>query len=188
LLLAAFSLPGFCAAQSSHRVDVFVGYSLLAQDISLTNVFNHTVVSGWNASATFPIRSHLAVVADFSGFYPSHNLGCGPQCDSTAKIHNFLGGPQFSIGSGRLRPFARFLVGDTNMYTNVAGTNSATFTSNNSLAFGAGGGIDFAMSPRLALRTQADWLHNGFQTTNKSRSIEEVRNVARVSLGAVLRF
>jgi opacity protein-like surface antigen len=183
-----FLVCGFCAAQSSNRVDVFAGYSFLTQDISLSNVFNSSIVSGWNASATFPVRSHFGVVADFSGFYPSYNTGCGSQCSSTARIHNFLFGPQVSMGAGRLRPFARFLVGDTNMYTYTGGTNSETFTSNNSLAFGLGGGIDYGLSHRLAVRGQVDWLHNGFQTNDDQRTSEEIHNVARISTGVVFHF
>jgi opacity protein-like surface antigen len=188
LFFGLFLLPPLAAAQSSNRVDLFAGYSYSSQDISLINVANGSGVSGWNASATFPLHSYLGLVADFSGFYPSYTTGCGAQCTSSAKIHSFLFGPQISIGHGKLKPFARFLVGDTNLYTSSAGLSSYTFTSNNALTFGLGGGIDYGLTHRLALRGQVDWLHNGFQTSNSQLTTQEIHNVARISTGVVFHF
>jgi opacity protein-like surface antigen len=179
----SFSL--FSAAQSENRVDLFAGYSYSSQDISLINLVNSSGVSGWNASATFPMHSYLGLVADFSGFYPSYNTGCGAQCTSSAKIHTFMAGPQISLGHSKLKPFARFLVGDTNLYTSSAGSSSYTFTSNNAITFGLGGGIDYGLTHRLALRGQVDWLHNGFHTSDGQLTNEEIHNVARISTGVV---
>lgn len=183
-----FVLPALAAAQSTNRVDLFAGYSYVNQDISLINVRNPSGISGWNASATLHLRSHLGVVADVSGFYPSNNTGCGAQCTSSARIHTFMFGPQISIGNGKLKPFVRLLVGDTNMYTANSGTESFAFTSNNAVTFGLGGGIDYALTHLLALRGQFDWLHSGFQTTNSQLTNEEVHNLAKISTGVVFRF
>jgi len=188
LLLCLLLLPGLSAAQSSDRVDVFGGYSYISQDLSLTHALGNSGISGWNASATFAVKGGLGIVADFSGFYPSYNTGCGAECSSTARIHTLLFGPQVSIRRARWKPFARFLIGDTNMYTYAAGTNAYTFTSNNSLTFGVGGGVDFSLTRRLALRGQVDWLHSGFQTTDNQRTFEEIHNLARISTGIVFRF
>ena len=167
----------FCAGQTAGRVDVFGGFSWLSQDISLLNQSTIGPV-GWTASATFPVRPRMGVVADVSGYY--HN--CGTGC-SSAKIHTFLFGPQYSVDRGRLRPFARFLIGDTYMTTSLS-----AFTSNNSFTFGAGGGVDVTLSRRLAWRGQVDWLHNGFQTSDNQRTNQEKHNVARLSTGIVIRF
>lgn len=181
-------LPVLASAQSSDRLDLFAGYSYISQDISLRNLTNNSGVSGWNASLTLPIRSAFGVVADVSGFYPSSNSGCGSQCTSSARIHTFMVGPQINFGSGKVKPFVRLLVGDTNMYTANSGTESYTFTSNNAVTFGLGGGVDYNLTHRFGLRGQVDWLHNGFKTTNSQLAIDEVHNVARISTGVVVRF
>lgn len=188
LFFSVLSLSLFSAAQSENRVDVFGGYSYSSQDISLINFASGSGVSGWNASATFALRSHLGLVADFSGFYPSYNTGCGAQCSSSAKIHSFLFGPQVSLGHSKLKPFARFLVGDTNVYTSVAGSNTYILNSNNALTFGLGGGVDYGLTHRLALRGQVDWLHNGFKASNGELTNQEIHNIARISTGVVFHF
>ena len=177
-IFAVVLLSAFCLGQSSGRVDVFGGFSWLSQDISLTNQTTIGPV-GWNASATFPVRQQVGVVADVAGYYH----GCGTGFCFGAKIHSFLFGPQISFDRGRVRPFARFLIGDT--YMTVSGP---TFTSNNSFTFGAGGGVDVSLNHRFAIRGQVDWLHNGFQTSDTQRTRAEIHNVARLSTGVVIRF
>jgi len=182
---AVLLLAGLCAGQSSDRVQVFGGYSYVYPDFSLTGT---TGMSGWNASATFGLKHHMGIVADFSGYYPGYNFGCSG-CGQSAKVHTFLFGPQVSFTRGRVTPFARFLLGDTHMTTALDGVpNYQTFTSNNSFTFGAGGGVDFGLTSRFALRGQVDWLRNGFQTTDNQRSNEIHPNVARISTGIVFRF
>jgi len=187
VVFAVVLLSALCVGQSperqpSGRVDVFGGFSFVPQDFSLTNPDGGHLF-GWNASATFPQPHHLGVVADVSGYYPSFNYGCGSGCAQSAKIHSFLFGPQVSVTRGRLKPFARFLLGDTYISTDLK-----VFTSSNSLTFGAGGGVDISLSHRFALREQVDWLHNRFQTSDNQRYNEEHRNVARLSTGLVIRF
>ena len=178
-------LAGFCSGQSSDRVQIFGGYSYVYPDFSLTGP---TGMSGWNASATFATKHHWGFVADFSGYYPGYNFGC-TGCGQSAKVHTFLFGPQVSFTRGRLTPFARFLLGDSHITTALDGVpNYQTFTSNNAFTFGAGGGVDFGLTRRFALRGQVDWLHNGFQTSDNQRSNETSPNVVRVSTGIVFRF
>ncbi len=165
-----------CLGQSSERVALYGGVSWLSQDTALINL-NSSGPIGWDASATFPLRQRVGVVADFSGYYPS----CGATCLS-AKIHSFLVGPQISFDRGRVRPFVRFLFGDTYISPSAA----ITFTSSNSFTVGGGGGIDVSLNKRFALRGQVDWLHNGFTPSDNER--HPVHNVARLSSGIVIRF
>lgn len=183
-----FLLSALAGAQSFERAEIFGGFSYINQDISLSNPNGGSGVSGWNASLGFNLRPSLGVVADVSGFYPSFNTGCGALCNASARIHTFLAGPQVSIPRGKWKPFVRFLIGDTNMFTGINGETSYTFTTNNSITFGVGGGLDFNLTHRLAVRAQVDWLHNGFQTSNPQRAFEEIHNIVRVSPGVVYRF
>lgn len=188
LLLFVSSITTLSLAQSENRGEIFGGYSYLSQDFSLSNPLGNSGVSGWNGSADFALKPNIGIVADFSGFYPSYNPGCQGNCNTTAKVYTFLVGPQVSMTRGRWRPFARFLIGDTYMSTQLGGVSSATFTSNDAVTFGLGGGLDYSVTRRFALRGQFDWLHNGFKTTNSSLANDEIHNVARISTGVVFRF
>ena len=188
LLFFVSSITTLSLAQSGNRAEIFGGYSYINQDTSLSNPLGNSGVNGWNASANFALKPSLGIVADFSGFYPSYNPGCQGNCSSTANIYTFLFGPQVSMTRGRWKPFARFLIGDMHMTTQLGGVESTTFTTNDSLTFGLGGGIDYSLTHRLALRGQVDWLHNGFKTTDSSLANDEIHNVARISTGVVFRF
>jgi len=175
----------FAVAQSRDHGELFGGYSYINKDFSLTGPNGLT---GWNASATFKVVRYVGVVFDFAGYYPGYNDGC-PGCGQSAKIHTFLFGPQGSFTVGRVTPFGRFLIGDTNMYTAADGLSGyKTFTSTNSRTYGAGGGADVRLTRLFALRGQVDWLHNRFQTSDNQRAYEVIPNFVRISTGIVFRF
>jgi hypothetical protein len=69
--LALFLLSGVLLAQSQDRVDVFVGYSYVNNDFSLTS---QQGLQGWNTAATARIVPYLGLTADFSGFCPNANV------------------------------------------------------------------------------------------------------------------
>jgi hypothetical protein len=168
LLFATFSV-----AQSSDRVEIFGGYSIVTPD------FTGSVpkgASGWNVSGTVNFLRHGGVVADFSGFSPSGPNPC-PSCGGGpfAHYHAFLGGPQASISLGKIKPFAHFLMGQT--WGSLTHTDSQFGGDFSYFTYGAGGGGDFVLDRWFAIRAQADWLHVG-----------SPGNVARISTGLVVRF
>ncbi len=167
LVLAVAVLAGVSAAQFSDRFEVFGGYSYVNHDFSLTSQLG---MQGWNASANFEIAHPLGLTADFSGFYPN------------AKVYTFLFGPQVSFRLNRVTPFAHFLMGEAIVHYN------GYLTSDSSFAYAAGGGVDFAMTRRLALRGQVDWLHTKFQTFDSQGGSIFYPNVVRISTGIVFRF
>lgn len=166
LVLAVALLAGVSVAQSSDHVEVFGGYSYVNNDFSLTA--QH--MQGWNASANLEIAHHVGLTADFSGLYPN------------AKVYTFLFGPQVSFKLNRVTPFAHFLMGDAIVHYN------GYLSSGSSYAYAAGGGADFNLTRRLALRGQADWLHTKFQTINSQGGSIFYPNVVRISTGIVIRF
>jgi hypothetical protein len=166
LLFAAFSF-----AQSSDHVEVFGGYSYINPDFTSTVPSG---VSGWNVSGTVNVMRYAGIVADFSGFSPNGG-NSGNVSAPFAAYHTFLGGPQASMNIGRIKPFARFLIGATRgSLTHPDSQSGGDFSY---LTYGLGGGADIGLDRWFALRGQLDWLHVG------SRG-----NVARVSGGLVFRF
>jgi opacity protein-like surface antigen len=190
---AVLLLSGLVVAQSSDRVEVFGGYTYLNLDFSLVSP-NH--VNGWNASANFKVRPWLGFVADFSGFYPSYFYpGCGGCSQGTTisgTSYTFLFGPQFSLRRGRFVPFARFLLGDSHVSpTDIGGTSYNTFRSNNALSLALGGGLDYSVTRRIAIRGQADWLYTWFTPKgggDPGVNYVQNRSAERISTGVVFRF
>ncbi len=178
--LAVLLLSGLALAQSSDRIEVFGGYSYLNPDFSLVSP-NH--VNGWNASVNFKALPRIGFVADFSGFYPSYTYP-GAGTAATGSSYTFLFGPQFSLPRGRFTPFARFLAGASHV-------SSQTFTSNNAVSFAAGGGLDYAVTRRIAIRGQVDWLYTRFTPIgggDPGANYVKNRSAARISTGVVFRF
>jgi len=142
--------------------------------------------NGWNASANFKASPWVGFVTDFSAFYPSFSYG--PGSSVSGKTYNLLFGPQVSVPLGHFSPFGRFLIGFTHVTPQDGNEN---FKSNNALSLGAGGGVDYYVKPRIAIRGQVDWLYarltpigGGDPGVNYVRN----RSVARISTGVVFRF
>jgi opacity protein-like surface antigen len=190
VVLGVLLLGGFVVAQSSDRVEVFGGYTYMTPDFTLVSPHG---VNGWNASANFKARQWIGFVADFSGFYPSYTYPqTVPSVSVSGKAYTFLFGPQVSLPRGRFAPFARFLIGDSHVTPQtVEGTSQNFFRSNNAVSLAAGGGLDYSVTRRVAIRGQADWLYakltplgGGDPGVNYVKN----RNVVRISTGVVFRF
>jgi opacity protein-like surface antigen len=182
---------GFSVAQSSDHVEVFGGYSLLQPD------FSHVSggpTNGWNASANFKILPKIGIVADFSGFYPSLGIRGGgfntPVTNTiTGSSYVSLFGPQVSSQFGRITPFGHFLIGESHLSPekdNGTVIPGSVFTSTTALSYAAGGGVDYSLTRRLAVRGQVDWLHTTFGSADNQ--VHLVHNSARISTGVVFRF
>lgn len=167
LVLALLLLAGTSPAQSSEHVEIFGGYAYVNHDFSLTSPNG---MQGWTAAADVKVAHFLWVKADFSGLYPE------------AKVYTFLFGPQASVRLKQVEPFAHILFGDTVVHSN------GYLTSNNSATVAIGGGADFTLTRRLALRGQVDWLHTQFQTFDSQGGSTFYPGAVRVSTGIVVRF
>lgn len=149
-----------CFAQDVPKVDVFAGYSFVHSDPGFGLLGGDA--SGWEASLTYNWKDWVGLKADFDGHY------C---CAQT--MHNFLFGPQFTLGRGKVSPFVHGLVGVSH------GTSSGF--SDNVLGFAAGAGLDLKVSDRLSVRlVQADYLGTHYA--------DEIQNNFRLSAGVVFHF
>ena len=137
---------------------------------------------GWNASLEIKPLPHIGIVADFSGFYGTETTGIG--CTSVAfftfplgcgvakqpiHLYTFLVGPQVSFRLGKFTPFAHGLIGGG--YVTVATPSVPASVSGavgvpgeGAFAAALGGGIDYQLIPRIALRAQADALKTTFSS------------------------
>jgi opacity protein-like surface antigen len=171
LLALAAMLSGVSAwSQSTDRVEVFGGYSLVTGDFTGTFADRSThLLNGWNASANFKASRYFGLVADFSGYYPSYTYGGIGGLTYSARSHSFLFGPQVSVRLSKVTPFAHALLGLTHISYPVpsgSGCSQCVAATDNSFAYALGGGIDFDLTHHCAIRGQADLFHNGFSSSN----------------------
>ena len=189
VVLVVFMMSSLTLAQSWHRLEIFGGYSYMHRDMSM---IAPSGVHGWNASANWRLHRWIGAAADFSAFYPGLPCCTAGSTAVGGRTTTFLFGPQLSLRRPRLSPFAHFLIGYTNlMPANNGALSVEMFTSHNSFTLAAGGGADYTLSKRLALRGQADWLHSGFvllSSFQPGRHYPPNDNVVRISTGIVVRF
>jgi hypothetical protein len=172
---------------------------------SSTTVVSPTTTSarlgllGWNGSVTANVNRWFGFTTDFSGNYSNSSTSitltdtpncaptpCTPPTESIEyvvsqpRIHNFLFGPQFSYSSGKLRPFAHFLVGGSRRSVTeeefiITPPNGVIVPSptlliatspDNLFAMAFGGGVDYPIRKKLSWRLAADYLTN--QGTNQN--------------------
>jgi hypothetical protein len=165
-------IPFAAEAQERGDINAFGGYSEQFEGLS--------TMHGWNASVAGNVVKHLAVVADFSGYYNTRTyLGA----EHKDRDYIILFGPRYvhTLGS-RWTPFAHVLIGN---YRNIQSTSGSSYDngsiSKNSLALDIGGGLDIQVSNRISIRAiQLD-------VARISRDASH-DHYGRISFGAVFRL
>jgi opacity protein-like surface antigen len=154
------------------RAEAFGRYSYLRLDANLNDDRD---LNGFTTSFTYNFNQFIGVTGEFSGHYGDAS-GAGASADLNQYL--FLFGPKFAFrGNSRVTPFAHVLPGVVRFNVDF-GPNDFTTTQ---FAMAAGGGLDFNLTERLALRVaQADYL--------LTRLGQSTQNNLRVSTGFVLKF
>ena len=157
------------------RAELFGGYSY-----GMTESFNSGHIArpnGWNVSLGLNVAKWMGFVFEGNGLYGTSKIpravpapfpACPPLCfngsDSTfnvdTKVYNYLVGVQFPYRkSERFTPFGELMFG----HAGVRGVthdrdNTPWAETSGGLGLVAGGGVDYNISPRFALRFKADYL------------------------------
>jgi hypothetical protein len=179
ILSAAQAVP---LPSSPPTWDLFAG-GTLQRGVGSTSTPNYY---GWDTSVTErPYQSHpwIGGTVEASGSYrnsASTVLGASVKTDDGA--YTVMGGPSVTFKLHRVQPFARVLLGGLFNRTSisVSSQNASTVVSK---YFGTafGGGVDFPVTQKFAIRGQADWLRDWTSNLEASNSI-------RASAGVVFRF
>lgn len=183
------------------RAELFGGYVY-----GMTDLFNSGHVArpqGWNVSVGLNAASHLGFVFEANGLYGTSRIprtvptpfpecngpdtpsfcpaGSGPTFNVDTKNYNYLFGIQIPFRrSPRFTPFAEALFGHSGVRGEamaIDGTRVAEVSGG--LGLIGGGGVDYNISPRFALRFKADY----FQT----RVFRLKQDNAQFSVGLVIR-
>ena len=199
-MMAWAQLPGENQAGPKFpRTELFGGYSY-----GLTDLFNsgeRVGLSGWNASVALNGASWIGFVAEGSGYYGTSKIpravpapfpicggqpslcpvGTGDTFNVNTKLYNYLFGVQIPYRKwDRLTPFGEALFGHSGFRgeaRDVSGSIVARVSSGLGLA--GGGGVDYAISPRLALRFKGEYL--------QTRGFSLKQDNVRFSVGIVVR-
>ena len=147
-------------AQSVPKAEVYGGFSA----VNIDDPGFKTTPFGWAASVNANVHKVVGIVGDFSGNYRDGN-----------KFHSFLGGTQFTSRLDKVSVFAQTKAG---MLRAETGTSSTHFQ------LGFGGGIDWNVNDKVAVRlAQFDWL----PTKEKAPATGWVKNITRLSAGVVFK-
>lgn len=177
------------------RVELYGGYVY-----GMTDLFNSGRVArpnGWNVSLGLNAASHLGFVFEGNGLYGTSKIPvavpapfpeCPPFCPngtSTFNVntsnYNFLVGIQIPFRkSQRFTPFAEMMFGHAGVRGEAKSADSTKFAEvSSSLGLLAGGGVDYNISPRFALRFKADYY--------QSRLFKQKQDNALFTVGIVIR-
>ena len=163
LVLSAGSLW----AQDVPKVEVFGGGSIVNisdKDLKITPF-------GWTASVAGNINKMFGIVGEIGGNYRTTG-------GTKVKTHTFLGGPQFTHRIEKVSVFAQTKAG----FLHFSGGGD----SDNNFTLGFGGGVDYNVNQRVAIRVfQFDW--TPVRASNGSSGHEWIKNVTRGSIGVVFK-
>lgn len=143
-LALALALAVPASAQDAPRADLFGGYSLVRSD----GVSFH----GWNVAGGWRVSGRIAVTLDLSGHGATDAEG------TDVDMLAVMAGPRFYVATGsRLRPFVHLLAGLVRSSGGIDVFDVRISESRTDFGGAAGGGVDFGIGDRWAVRGAADY-------------------------------
>jgi outer membrane protein OmpA-like peptidoglycan-associated protein/opacity protein-like surface antigen len=178
------------------RFELFMGYSYVGA--APRNDRNRIVgLHGGSESLAFNLNNFLGIVADF-GAYESDHLtleGVPPiRVHADGAMYSYLFGPRVSFRSGRVTPFAQYLLGGAYVsHVTISGCSGSAIctplASENAIAMTAGGGIDVTLTRHIAWRLfQAEYMFTRLRDPLSSTGQTARQNDVRLSTGIVFRM
>jgi outer membrane immunogenic protein len=172
--------PARLSAQGSSRLEFGGDYNYLHTNAPPggCGCFNAMGGDGW---VGFRSTKEFSIVGEFASQSASNISGT----PASIRMYTFMGGPRFTIRSRRrLMPFGKFYVGGAHASGDLVPNNSGLPSSANVLAFAAGGGADFGISPGLSIRLiDVDYLYTRFNNGTNNH-----QDNVRLAAGIVIRL
>ena len=186
LTLLALGLPDRARAQAiqSPRVEIFAGYSYLHATTAISG--EPINLHGGSISAAFYLNRWLGAVGDL-GVYHAGDIAN----QFSLNLWSYQFGPRVRLKNDtRLTPYGQFLLGGGHaggtIYTSSLAPGLLPIGTNNSFLFTTGGGLDYRLTNRIAIRVaQAEYLYSQF--LNGSATGHQQHNF-RLTTGLVFNF
>lgn len=170
LALAAVVLP---ALGTAGEVDVSGGYAY-SRDVGLEQGQTTQDLHGFDAALRFRLTGHFAFVVDVGGQYGSNSgIDFSRQTLTT--------GPTYMVRRGKLSPFVHVLAGAVRTHGGISVRGVSIGVTNTDFGGLLGGGLDWELGRRVALRLPEANLVVAFASGDTQKSI-------RVGAGLVLRL
>jgi outer membrane immunogenic protein len=178
-ILAAFGFEGAATAQEVYtpKYEMGVNYSWL--HVNSANYDYQRTGNGGSGYFEYNLNKTLGLVADFGG-YANTRTGINE------KLLTYMFGPRFNWRHSRLNPYAQFLFGGGYAWS------GPTSTTQNAFATAAGGGLDYSLTKRIAIKPiQVEYVMTQFDSARlggATRGFGSHQNDVRYSAGVVFRF
>jgi hypothetical protein len=177
------------AAQDIPAATVSVGYAAL-KDKDVDGVF----FRGWAASVGGALTRALEIVGEVGGNYKTLGSPPGFDAEASVKIHTFMGGPRYVWrGKGGDRGFVQMLAGAARGSAAITACGSIpeefcglirnASVSRTFFSLQPGGGVDFGIARRTAIRLQADYRAIFPREEGEGTVVHEFRFGAGVVMG-----
>jgi len=149
------------SGDSFHRINLFVGYSFLGNDLAVVRANGFQQLEhGYAGSATLNLSENFGLLVDFSGHNGSLTVGGTHQ---TEDQYYFLAGPVVGHTFGKARISGHVLVGVSNQHLGVSGVGEKE----GNFAAGVGGAFDWMFSHHVGWRVlQFDYLTSIFNNSS----------------------
>src|SRR3990172_952564 len=160
--------------------ELFVGYSHLR--VSPGNNLARALFNGASGSFAYNFNRYLGLVGDLGGYRDGEYVTTG----TSSNIVSYLLGPRVSFrNDSRVTPFVQLLLGG------ARGSGDTGFlgwgSSLNGFALATGGGLDWTLSRRVALRLpQVEYLMTRFNSN--TAGVPSHQNNLRASAGLLFRW
>jgi peptidoglycan-associated lipoprotein len=168
------------AVAPSNYLEIAITYDALHASASSGNNF---WLQGGGLQADGHFSHGLGVVADLAGEHTGNMHDSGVGLDMVTMTF----GPRYTWQPARYRHtvlYGQALVGQANGFNSVFPSASGPTSSANGLALKVGGGVNYTLSRRFAVRLiEADWLRT--QLPNGTTSVQ---NNLHLGAGLILRF
>src|SRR6266568_3282082 len=125
------------AQEGTPRYEVGLNYSWL--HVNSANQDRQRTGNGGSGSFAYNINNAVGLVADFGGYANTR---------INDRLLTYMFGPRFSWRHARLTPYAQFLFGGAYVWNDVNNVS----TTQNAFAMAAGGGLDWTLTPRIAIK------------------------------------
>lgn len=167
-------------AVATPRFDVSVGYNYIDANAPPSSCDCFGMKAGGYASANYNFLDWLGITGKFTGNHASDisNLG------QDLTLMTFMAGPKFFLPYRRMSPFGDILFGGAHASDSYFPTSTGFETSATSFALSAGGGLDWNLTRRFAIRLpDVEYLR-----TSLPNGDGNTQNQLEISAGIVFHF
>ena len=154
---AAQAQAAYDSAPLVSSADVAFGYNYIRANAPPGGAPKFNAHGGF-ASIAINWKYWLSIVGEVSGTHANDISVLG----QNLTLLTYAGGPRIDFHVRRTVVFVQGLVGAAHGSDSYFPTSSGYTTSANSLAYSAGGGVDYGLSSRWAVRLQGQYLHTAF--------------------------